>query len=492
MMTVVPAGSGRPADSTDESRQEYGMQVKLRFLGAAQNVTGSRHLLEVDGTRILVDCGLYQERQFAPRNWAPFDVPPASIDAVLLTHAHLDHCGLLPKLVRDGFKGRIYCTVATAEIARIILLDAAHIQEEDAAFKRKRHKKEGREGPFGDVPLYTIEDAQRCTPLFEPVPYGEQVEVAPGIRAMFSDAGHVLGSSFIHVAVERDGDAKHVLFSGDMGRANRPFLHDPDLAGDGDYVLVESTYGDRVHGGPEDIKTAIANVINTTRAAGGNVIVPSFALERSQELLYYIDELRVEDAIPRLMVFLDSPMAGAITKVFQRHPELFDSQMHQFIKRNGSPLSFPGLKITETTRESKTINYIKGTIIVIAGSGMCTAGRIKHHLVNNISRPESTIMFVGYQATGTLGRNIVDGSPEVRILGANYPVKARVVQIQGFSAHADKEELLHWLNSLSKPPRKLFIVHGEAESAKHFAQFVHERTGWEVAVPAYGDEAVLA
>jgi len=467
------------------------MQAKLRFLGAAQNVTGSRHLLEVDDTRILVDCGLYQERQFASRNWDPFDVPAASIDAVLLTHAHLDHSGLLPKLVKEGFRGRIYCTAATAEIARIILLDAGHIQEEDAAFKHKRHKKEGRKGPFGDVPLYTIEDAQRCTPLFEPVPYGERVQVAPGIKARFSDAGHVLGSSFIHVSAERDGDAKHVLFSGDVGRTNRPFLHDPDAAGEGDYVLVESTYGDRVHGGPEDIKTAIADVINATKAAGGNIIVPSFALERSQELLYYIDELMIQDAIPHLMVFLDSPMAGAITKVFRRHPELFDSEMHQFIRKNGSPLSFPELKITETTRDSKAINHIKGTIIVIAGSGMCTAGRIKHHLVNNILRPECTIMFVGYQASGTLGRRIVDGDPEVRILGQNYPVKARIVQVQGFSAHADKEELLRWLSSLSKPPRKLFIVHGEAESARHFAQFVHERTGWEVAVPAYREESIL-
>jgi len=467
------------------------MQARLRFLGAAQNVTGSRHLLEIDDTRILVDCGLYQERQFASRNWDPFDVPPASIDAVLLTHAHLDHSGLLPKLVKEGFKGRIYCTPATAEIARIILLDAGHIQEEDAAYKRKRHKKEGREGPFGDVPLYTIEDAHRCTPLFEPVPYTEQIEIAPGVQAMFSDAGHVLGSSFIHVAARRDGDAKHVLFSGDVGRTNRPFLHDPDPAGDGDYVLVESTYGDRVHDGSEDIKAAIAEVVNATKAAGGNIIVPSFALERSQELLYYIDQLLVDDAIPHIMVFLDSPMAGAITKVFRRHPELFDAEMHQFIKKNGSPLDFPGLKITETAKESKAINYIKGTIIVIAGSGMCTAGRIKHHLVNNISRPESTIMFVGYQATGTLGRRIVDGDPEVRILGRNYPVKARVVQIQGFSAHADKEELLQWLKSLSKPPRKLFIVHGEAASAKHFGQFVHERTGWEVAVPAYQEEAIL-
>ena len=467
------------------------MQARLRFLGAAQNVTGSRHLLEADDTRILVDCGLYQERQFMARNWEPFDVPPTSIKAVLLTHAHLDHCGLLPKLVKEGFRGRVYCTAATAELVRIILLDSAKIQEEDAAYKRKRHKKEGREGPYPDVPLYSASDVDACRPLFEAVPYGEPVTIAPGVEATFSDAGHVLGSSFINVTVGRDGDARTVLFSGDVGRANRPILRDPDAAHDGDYILVESTYGDRVHGDQEDIKAAIAEVINGAKAAGGNIIVPSFALERAQELLYYIDELLIEDAIPHLMVFLDSPMASAITKVFRHHPDLFDGRMRQFMKDGGSPFEFPGLKLTESTKESKAINHIRGTVIVIAGSGMCTGGRIKHHLVNNIVRPECTIMFVGYQAVGTLGRRIVDGDPEVRILGTNYPVNARIAQIHGFSAHADRDELMQWLSSLSKPPRKLFVVHGEAESAKHFAQYVREQTGWEVAVPAYQEEAIL-
>jgi len=467
------------------------MQARLRFLGAAQNVTGSRHLLEADDTRILVDCGLYQERQFMARNWEPFDVPPTSIKAVLLTHAHLDHCGLLPKLVKEGFRGRVYCTAATAELVRIILLDSAKIQEEDAAYKRKRHKKEGREGPYPDVPLYSASDVDACRPLFEAVPYGEPVTIAPGVEATFSDAGHVLGSSFINVTVGRDGDARTVLFSGDVGRANRPILRDPDAAHDGDYILVESTYGDRVHGDQEDIKAAIAEVINGAKAAGGNIIVPSFALERAQELLYYIDELLIEDAIPHLMVFLDSPMASAITKVFRHHPDLFDGRMRQFMKDGGSPFEFPGLKLTESTKESKAINHIRGTVIVIAGSGMCTGGRIKHHLVNNIVRPECTIMFVGYQAVGTLGRRLVDGDPEVRILGTNYPVNARIAQIHGFSAHADRDELMQWLSSLSKPPRKLFVVHGEAESAKHFAQYVREQTGWEVAVPAYQEEAIL-
>ncbi len=441
------------------------MQARLRFLGAARNVTGSRHLLEVDGTRILVDCGLYQERQFASRNWDPFDVPPASIDAVLLTHAHLDHCGLLPKLVKEGFRGRVYCTAATAEIARIILLDAANIQEEDAAYKHKRHRKEGRAGPHDDVPLYTVADAEACTPFFAPVPYGQEVSIAPAMQATFHEAGHVLGSSFIHVTVRQNGETRDVLFSGDVGRMHRPLIRDPDPVKDGDYILVESTYGDRLHDDHADIKTTIGEVINATQAAGGNIIVPSFALERSQELLYYISELLREGAIPHLMVFLDSPMASAITKVFRRHSELFDAEMRRRVQIKDSPFDFPGLKFTETTKESKAINAIQGTVVIIAGSGMCTAGRIKHHLANHISRPQSTIMFVGYQAVGTLGRRILDGDPEVRILGANYPVKARIVQIPGFSAHADREELLHWLSSLPKPPRKLFIVHGEAESA---------------------------
>jgi metallo-beta-lactamase family protein len=471
--------------------QEQGMQARLKFLGAARNVTGSRHLLEVDGTRILVDCGLYQERQFASRNWDPFDVPPASIDAVLLTHAHLDHCGLLPKLVREGFQGRIYCTAATAEIARIILLDAANIQEEDAAYKRKRHGKEGRKGPHDDVPLYTVADAQACSPLFAPVPYGQEVSISPAVQATFSEAGHVLGSSFINVNVQQNGETRDVLFSGDVGRRNRPIIRDPDSVKDGDYILVESTYGDRLHDDRADIKTTIAETINATKAAGGNLIVPSFALERSQELLYYISELVREGAIPHIMVFLDSPMACEITKVFRQHSELFDVEMRQRFQIKDSPFDFPGLKFTETTKESKAINAIRGTVVIIAGSGMCTAGRIKHHLVNHIARRESTIMFVGYQAVGTLGRRIVDGDSEVRILGANYPVKAHIVQIPGFSAHADRDELLRWLSSLPKPPRKLFVVHGEAESAERFGQYVREKTGWDVLVPNYREEVIL-
>jgi len=467
------------------------MSIKLQFLGAAQNVTGSRHLLEANGTKILVDCGLYQERQFRARNWEPFTCPPESLDAVLLTHAHLDHCGLLPKLVKEGFKGRIYCTAATAEIAQIILLDSAHIQEEDAEFKRKRHKREGRESPRPVEPLYTTADAEACFPQFSTVKYKKTIEIGAGVEATFCDAGHVLGSSIIRVKVSQNGQDRTVIFSGDIGRPDRPIVQDPSIVEQADYVLVESTYGDRLHEGPEDTKKLIAEVINSTRQAGGNIIVPSFALERSQELLYFINELLLQKAIQPLPVFLDSPMASRITRVFQKHRELYDEEMTEFVRRNRSPFEFSGLKMAGTSDESKAINHIRGTIMVIAGSGMCTGGRIKHHLVNNITKPENTIMFVGYQAVGTLGRRIVNGEKEVRILGQEYPVNARIARINGFSAHADKEELFEWLSGLKKPPRKLFVVHGETENANKFGDYVREKTGWDVTVPAYQDEVVL-
>jgi len=467
------------------------MQIKLRFLGGAQNVTGSRHMLEVNGTRLLVDCGLYQERQFKKRNWEPFDFPAASIDAVLLTHAHLDHCGLLPKLVKDGFAGPIYCTAATAEIARIILLDSARLQEEDAEYKRKRHEREGRKGPYPVVPLYTTTDVEATLPLFQNVRYKKPVDVADGIKATFCEAGHVLGSAIIHVCIQKNGETRSVLFSGDIGRPDRPIVRDPAEIDEADYILVESTYGDRVHRGRGDIKAEIGEVINATRAAGGNIIVPSFALERSQEMLYYVNELLAEDKIPHLMVFLDSPMAGSITKVFKHHSELFDEEMTEYVENGESPFTFGGLKFTKTSTESKAINHIRGTAIIIAGSGMCTGGRVKHHLVNNIERPESTIMFVGYQAIGTLGRRIVEGEKEVRILGETRQVKAKIVQIHGFSAHADRDELLNWLSSLKNHPKKIFVVHGEAESAKSFGAYIQEKTGWEVMVPEFKDEVIL-
>jgi metallo-beta-lactamase family protein len=311
------------------------------------------------------------------------------------------------------------------------------------------------------------------------------------METTFYDAGHVLGSSIIRVKVRQNGQERIVLFSGDIGRPDRPIVCDPTVFDYADYVLIESTYGNRVHEEVADVEKTMGDVINAAIKAGGNIIVPSFALERSQEVLYYINELRLKNKIPEFKIFLDSPMASRITKVFKHHPELFDKEMTDYIKRHKSPFNLPGLQMAGTADESKAINSIKGTIMVIAGSGMCTGGRVKHHLVNNISRPNNTIMFVGYQAVGTLGRSIVDGIKKVRILGEKRSVKAKIVRIHGFSAHADRNELLDWLRELEAPPRGVFVVHGETESARSFGNYARKQTGWNVTVPEYQDEIVL-
>lgn len=462
------------------------MSFKLRFLGAAQNVTGSCYFLNAAGVRLLVDCGIYQERNFKDRNWDPFPVDPGSIDLVLLTHGHLDHCGLLPKLVKEGFKGKIYCTRPTMDIAKIVLLDSAKIQVEDAAFKKKRHELEGRSGPHPEIPLYTDIDAQACFPLFSPVDYEIPVKIRKGLRVSFHDAGHILGSSMIKILVSagNSGD-RSIIFSGDVGRWNAPILRDPTLFEESDYVIVESTYGNRLHKDNSTIPADLASFVTRTHIAGGNIVIPSFAVERTQELLFYLHELLREDKIPHLLVFLDSPMAIRVTEVFGRHQNLFDKETLEMIRQGEHPCDFPGLFMCRTMAESKAINHVKGTVIIIAGSGMCTGGRIKHHLINNISRPESTILFVGYQAKETLGRSILEGAKEVRILGQQCAVKAQVRKINGFSAHADRDELAGWLSNLKRPPKHIFVTHGEPEAASAFALYIKERMGFNVSVASY-------
>ncbi len=467
------------------------MQIEIRFLGAAQNVTGSRYCVDSDGVRFLVDCGMYQEREYRGRNWEPFPVPAESVNAVLLTHAHIDHCGLLPKLSREGFRGPIYCTSATADLVRIMLLDSAKIQEEDAAYKKKRHQREGRTGPHPEVPLYNSDDAQACFTLLTPVEYRQPVEVGPGVSVTFHDAGHVFGSAMLRVSVRQQGAERVLLFSGDMGRWDRPILKDPTIFEEGDYVVTESTYGDRLHEGADTIAEELAEVVNSTMQAGGNVIVPSFALERAQEVLYYLNRLLIEDRIPPIKVFLDSPMAVRITDVFEQNPEFYDKEMKRLVRLGNSPFDFPGLTLIRTVDESRAINEVVKGAMVIAGSGMCTGGRIKHHLRHHISRRESTVLFVGYQAIGTLGRRIVEGADEVRILGRKHKVRARVAEIQGFSAHADRDDLWRWLTGLRGIPRHIFVTHGEPETAASYADFIRERTGWKVSVPKYGERAVL-
>ncbi|MCX7911639.1 MAG: MBL fold metallo-hydrolase [Dehalococcoidales bacterium] len=463
------------------------MDIRLTFLGAVRGVTGSRYLIEAGGTKFLVDCGLYQERDFLYRNWEPFRFPPQEISAVLLTHAHLDHCGLLPKLVREGFRGRVICTPPTADITKIILLDAAHVQEEDAAYKKKRHMREGRQGPYPEVPLYTVAEAEASLQYFSPVEYGKPVSLGREITATFYDAGHILGSAMIKIDMGQGDDKCSIVFSGDIGRWDRPLLHDPHVFRDTDYIVMESTYGDRAHEGSEDIGEELARIVNEAFRNKGNIIVPSFALQRAQEILYYLNKLLLEGRIPYLDVYLDSPMAQKITEVFRRYADQFDEEMKDLIRTHRSPFDFPGLRMVETTEESKALNELTGTAMIIAGSGMATGGRIKHHLANNIERPECIVLFIGYQAEGTLGRQILDGARAVRIHGVMHPVRAKVYRIEGFSAHADRDDLIRWLSKLSPAPRLIFITHGELQAAEAFKAFLRERTGFKATIPGYGE-----
>jgi metallo-beta-lactamase family protein len=463
--------------------------MKLTFLGAAENVTGSRYLLETSKSRILVDCGMYQERDLLQRNWAPFPVPPNSIDAVVLTHAHIDHCGYLPRLVRDGFKGRVHCTAVSAEIAKIVLEDSARIQEEDAAFKKKRHEKEGRQGPMPEEAMYSLDDVKTTCSLLSPVAYGQPAKIADGVEVLFLDAGHIPGSANVQMTVSEAGARKTIVFSGDIGRWDRPILNDPTSCPPCDYLLIESTYGDRLHedaGSPED---QFAAVIDDTLKRGGNIVVPAFAVERAHEILYFLNELLMKNRIPHLFVFLDSPMAMKVIDVFKRHLEILDNDMKNLLRTHKSPFDFPGLTITQTAEQSKSINRIAGTAIIIAGSGMCTGGRIKHHLVNNIKRSQSTILFVGYQAVGTLGRQILEGAKEVRIFGNIWPVRAKIEQLRGFSAHADRNDLLHWLGDVK--PKHVFVVHGEPESSAAFRDTLIKERGLSASAPKYGEEVEL-
>jgi len=461
--------------------------MKIQFLGANRQVTGSRYYLQAAGLQLLIDCGLYQERPYLERNWEPLRFPPDDIDFLLLTHAHLDHSGLIPRFVKQGYSGPILATAASADLAEIVLLDSAHILEEDAALKKKRHDKEGRQGPHPETPLYTSQEAERAFPLFEEVAYKDDVRLNDNLTVRYRDAGHILGSSMLDLEVKENGRQTRIIFSGDIGQWNKPLVRDPSVFDRADYVIMESTYGARDHDDLRKIEDRLALAINVTVGRGGNIVVPIFAVERAQEFLFYLGKLLREDRIPHLLVFLDSPMAVEVTKVFSRHVTDLDDQAQQLFRSGLRPLEFPGLKLLETSEESKAINRIKGSCIIMAGSGMCTGGRIKHHLMHNIERPESTILFVGYQAGGTLGRQILERTPEVRIYGKFYKVRAQIAQIEGFSGHAGRGDLLRWLNAFQAPPRRLFLTHGEEDAALSLAQFLKDQNHWQAEVPKYED-----
>lgn len=473
------------------SFQESGKIMRLRFLGANGNVTGSRHFVETGGFRFVVDCGMTQGRDFLNRNWDVCPEDPFGIDAVLLTHAHLDHCGLLPKFVQDGFHGKIYGTPATLELAKLILYDSAHIQEEDALFKQKRHLKEKRVPPRPVKPLYTQADVERTIPLFCPVDYETEKGIGPNVSVVFHEAGHVLGSTFIEVMVNDEGTAKRLLFSGDLGRADRPILRDPEFFTDPnrpvDVLLTESTYGDRKSGPIEEVNDQLVRAILRTIQRRGIVLMPVFAVERAQEMLYRFGTLQLEGRIPKdIPIFLDSPMAVEASMIFLRHRECFDSDALERMKAGDHLV---GLQLFKTKEESMTLNAMKGPAIILSSAGMCNAGRIKHHLSNHIGNKANMVLFCGYQSVGTLGRQIVDGAKTVRINGQMRPVKAEIESIHGISGHADQEELLAWFKAIPKAPDHVFVVHGEEKSAQTLANLLRkEAPESNVTVPEYEQE----
>lgn len=434
----------------------------------------------------MVDCGMFQERPFEPRNWHNHVFPPEEIDALVLTHAHIDHCGLLPRLVRHGFRSPIYCTAPTTELVDVMLRDAAHIQKEDVEYKIKRHRREGRPDREQPQPLFDDRDVDRTLPLLESVAYDQRFQVTPDVAVRFREAGHILGSAMLDFEVTEEGRTRRIIFSGDIGQWDKPILQDPTLFETAaDYVVMESTYGNREHEQAGDILTQLERVIQSTIRAGGNVVVPTFAVERAQELLYFISQLVHDNRIPQVPIYLDSPMAVDVTEIFQRHRDRYDADVWSRITKGIHPLKFPGLTLSSTTNDSKAINADTRPSIIMSTSGMCTAGRIKHHLRRNLPRPESTILFVGYQGNGTLGRQILDGKKDVRIHGQMWPVRAKIDQIYGFSGHADRRGLLRWAGAFTQPPRRAFLTHGDAESAESLATALRNQFHWDVLIPDY-------
>lgn len=461
--------------------------MKLTFLGAAREVTGSCYLIETDQCRFLVDCGMVQGGRDAPaRNHKPFDFDPRAIDFVLLTHAHIDHSGLLPKLALNGFTGPVYATSATADLLAIMLPDSGHIQEMEAERAERRRR------PDALPPIYTVTDAKNCLDQIQPIDYDERFAPNASVSCCFRDAGHILGSAIIEIWVTEGAITRKLVASGDLGQPGRPILKDPVLIEEADVLLIESTYGDRNH---KDLPTTLdelAQIVeHTLHKRKGNVIVPAFAVGRTQELIYHLHQLTEQGRLSHLNIFVDSPMAVAVTKVTKKHFELFDAEARRITEWHAQKNNLPTLHFVADVSESMALNQIRSGAIIISASGMCDAGRIKHHLLHNLGRPECSVLITGFQASGTLGRRLVDGEKEVRIFGEDIAVRASIHTLGGFSAHADQHALLAWTAGFLKPPGRTFVVHGEAAAASSFAQQLRARNNWNVDVPEVGQSYLL-
>jgi metallo-beta-lactamase family protein len=464
--------------------------MRITFSGAARTVTGSQYVLEVNGYQVLLECGLFQGRRADTLNRnRSFRIPPSRMDAVLLSHAHIDHSGNLPNLVKHGYQGPIYTTLATASLAGVMLLDAGHIQESDAEFINKKRLKRG-EPPI--EPLYTQEDAARVAPLLHPTEYYKKIEVVPGVIVEFIEAGHILGSAAMNIEIQEGSRKIRFWFSGDIGRPGLPIVRDPVLPVDVDYLMMECTYGDTRHDDPQLSHEKFGQVVKATIDRGGKIIVPAFAVGRTQDLVFTLNQLISDKYIPPIPVYVDSPLAVQASRVFINHPECYDSETLTFIREERHPaLNFPGLSYVSSVDESKALNDKKGPMIIISASGMAETGRILHHLKNNIEDSNNTILIVSWQAPDTLGRRLVEGQPMVRIFGDEYPVRARVVNIGGLSAHAGQDMLLKYALSAREHNRGLFLVHGEPDAASTFRSLLVDKGISSIYYPAENESVEL-
>ncbi len=457
----------------------------IQILGAAGTVTGSKHLLDTGTHRVLLDCGLFQGlKPLRLRNWAapPLDVD--RVDAVVLSHAHLDHTGYLPALVKHGFQGPIYCTAATADLARILLPDSAHLQEEEA--ERANRKGYSKHRPA--LPLYTVADAEAALELLTPRPYHRPFEPAPGVEITYRYAGHILGSATVTARVGEKSSAT-LVYSGDLGRWDQPVLMDPELIARADILLLESTYGDRTHAA--DPEAELARIVRETAERGGVLIIPAFAVGRTQEILWHLTRLEDQQAIPRLPVYLDSPMAIDVTDLYRRHADEHDEEMRRALASGGHPLTPSQLTLAHSPEESKAINALSGPIIIISASGMATGGRVLHHLARRLPDRRTTVLLVGFQAAGTRGRSLQDGAATVRMMGQDVPVRARVETLDGLSAHADRDEILRWLRGFERPPGETVLVHGEEGASAHLAATIRHALGWSVRAARDGERVEI-
>lgn len=463
--------------------------IRITCLGGAGSVTGSSYLLEsTTGKKILVDCGLFQGgRAMESRNWADWGFDPKQVDTPFLTHAHIDHSGRIPKLVKDGFQGKIITSPPTAELCKIMLLDSAHIQEMDAEWQTRKNK---RQANAEIMPLYTTEDAEASLKLFEPIERDHIIEVEPGVKARLRNAGHILGSSILELWVEDKDETTKVVFSGDLGKKNQLIVRDPHEIFDADYLFIESTYGNRLHRTFEDSKKELLEAILYAESRGEKTVIPAFAVERTQEILYILGEFQRDGSLPDIPIYLDSPLAIKATEIFRDNKKYYDEEAQAIVQQGYDPFNMPNLQFTESTQASIKINEKAGPAIVIAANGMCTAGRIKHHLKHNLWRPGASLVIVGFQAQGTTGRRIVDGAEHVKIFREDVAVRAKVFTIGGFSAHADQKDLLEWIGHFESTP-KVFVVHGESSASNELAQKIQEQYHFDVHVPQWKERLIL-